>query len=513
MHRVAVLQQQLGGTENFCLSAPVAGSVATCDNYISGQSVPPSSGKYLDVTAPATGSVIARCAVSSAQDVDAAVAAAKKAFPAWSGMTMKQRALIMMRLHQLIVDNEDDLMRSVVQEHGKAANEARGEVQKANETCEFACSLPQIAQGRVLEVSGGVVCQDSKEPLGVVASIVPFNFPLMVPMWTLPIAIGTGNCLVMKPSEKVPITATLKLTQLLKKAGIPDGVVNIVNGTHDVVNRLCDHPDIAALTFVGSSRVAGIVEKRCHDSSNRKRCIALGGAKNHMVAMPDADIDMISTDIMNSAFGSAGQRCMAASVLVTVGQQDALLSAVVKKAGALKAGQAAGEIGPVIDPAARDRICKYITEAEAKGAKLLLDGRKWAQKEGSWVGPSILLHSNRSDAALQEEIFGPVLSVVVAKNREDAVKIENSSEYGNAACIYTSSGMNAEWFTKRLTANMLGVNIGVPVPREPFSFGGMGKSKFGQSGDITGESAIEFFTRRRKVTTKWVPPAQRTWMD
>eukprot|EP00756_Hemistasia_phaeocysticola_P035201 Hpha_TRINITY_DN16569_c2_g2::TRINITY_DN16569_c2_g2_i1::g.134484::m.134484/K00140/mmsA, iolA, ALDH6A1; malonate-semialdehyde dehydrogenase (acetylating) / methylmalonate-semialdehyde dehydrogenase len=492
------------------MSGPV-----TCDNYVGGAFQAPSTGRYVDVTSPADGSVIARVADSGAADVDAAVQAAKKAMAEWGhSFTMKKRALCLLKFHQLLVDHEDELAQMIVREHGKSISEAKAEVQKGNETVEYACSLPQIAQGRILEVSRGVTCQDSKEPLGVVAHIVPFNFPLMVPMWTLPIAIGTGNTVVMKPSEKVPMTMTLRVTQLIKEAGIPDGVVNIVNGTVDAVNGLCDHPEIAALTFVGSTRIADLVEQRCHASSNRKRVIALGGAKNHMVAMPDANVEMTAADVVASFTGTAGQRCMAATVLVTVGQADVLVKAVSEKAAAVKPGQGPGEIGPVIDQAAKDRIVGYINRAEAGGAKILVDGRSWCQRSpGFWVGPTVIAHSERTDRALHEEIFGPVLSIIVAESREDAVGIENRSEYGNAACIYTSSGAHAEWFAKRFTANMLGVNIGVPVPREPFSFGGMGLSKFGQSGDITGDSAIEFFTRRKKITTKWVPPVQRTWMD
>lgn len=485
------------------------------ENYIAGKFVAPASGKWVDVTAPATGEVIAKSADSGAADVDAAVQAAKAAFGEWSTTyTMKKRVLCLLKFHQLLVDHEEDLAKCIVQEHGKSISEARAEVQKGNETVEYACSLPQIASGRILEVSRGVTCQDSKEPLGVVGMIVPFNFPLMVPMWTLPIAIGCGNTVVMKPSEKVPMTMTLKISQLIREAGIPDGVVNIVNGTADTVNALCDHPNIEALTFVGSSRIAEHVEQRCNASSNRKRVIALGGAKNHMVAMPDANVEMTAADVTASFAGSAGQRCMAATVLVTVGQADVLVKAVVEKAAACKPGQGPGEICPVIDQAAKDRILGYIERAEAGGAKIILDGRSWCQRSpGYWVGPTVIVHSNREDRALHEEIFGPVLSIIVAESREDAVGIENASPYGNAACIYTSSGAHAEWFTKRFTAAMLGVNIGVPVPREPFSFGGMGASKFGQSGDITGDSAIEFFTRRRKITTKWVPPVHRTWMD
>jgi len=308
---------------------------------------------------------------------------------------------------------------------------------------------------------------------------------------------------------------TLLLSSLLKEAGVPDGVVNIVNGGADTVNALCDHPDIAALSFVGSSKIAKHVTDRCHAQGHGKRVVALGGAKNHMVAAPDNEVAMTSTDVVNSFAGSTGQRCMAASMLVLVGEQPELLKAIVEKAAALKPGREKGEIGPVIDKMSFERIMGYISRAEEGGATVLLDGRHWAtdMKEGCWIGPTILMHKSADEEACKDEIFGPVLSIAVVETKEEAIKIENANVYGNAACIYTMSGFMAEWFTKRFSAAMLGVNIGVPVPREPFSFGGMNASKFGQSGDITGQGAISFFTRTRKVTTKWAPPIVRTWMD
>lgn len=292
----------------------------------------------------------------------------------------------------------------------------------------------------------------------------------------------------------------------MNEAGIPSGVFNIVNGGADVVNALVDHPDVKAFTFVGSTPVARLLSQRAR--AIPKKALCLGGAKNHLVVLPDADIEMTTGDIINSFAGSAGQRCMAASVMLLVGEQKACLDKLCEKTAAMKAGQGAGECGPIIDDAALSRTTKYINEAESGGAKILVDGRKWTNTvnggKGFWIGPTVILHSNKDDAAMKEEIFGPVISVYVVKDREEAISIENSSPFGNAASIYTAVGQNADWFTKRFDAAMIGVNIGVPVPREPFAFGGWNDSKFGDM-DITGDGGIEFFTRRRKITTKWVP--------
>lgn len=335
----------------------------------------------------------------------------------------------------------------------------------------------------------------------------------MVPMWTIPISLTMGNCVILKPSEKVPTTMQ-RIAELMVQAGVPAGVFQIVHGAVDVVTALCDHSDITAVTFVGSSKVANIVSQRCH--AVNKRVLALGGAKNHLVALPDCDIGMAARDIVASFAGCCGQRCMAASALLLVDEDkvegdsmgilDALVDQVVSVSGALTAGQGAGQVGPLIDKIAQDRVISYIAEAEASGARILLDGRSWARdhSKGFWVGPTIILHTNPKDRALQDEIFGPVLSILRVSNRDEAIAIENANPYGNAACIYTERGCNAEWFTRRFRAAMLGVNIGIPVPREPFSFGGLygTLSKYGNS-DITGDGAMEFFSNRIKITTKW----------
>jgi len=401
--------------------------------------------------------------------------------------------------------NADELVDIVVKEHGKCRPEALASLMKGIETLEYACSLPQLIGGRVLDVSTGVQCREVREALGVVGAVVPFNFPVMVPFWTVPISMACGNCVILKPSEKVPLTMN-RIAQLMSEAGVPPGVFNIVNGGADVVNAMIDHPDVKAFSFVGSTPVAKLLSQRAR--AINKRALCLGGAKNHLVVLPDADIEMTTGDIINSFAGSAGQRCMAASVMLMVGEQKACLDRLCEKAAAMKAGQGSGECGPVIDAAAVERICKYIKEAEDGGAQVLIDGRAWTGTvnggKGFWVGPTVLLHKNKNDAAMREEIFGPVISVYICASREEAIEIENSSPFGNAASIYTAVGQNADWFTKRFDAAMIGVNIGVPVPREPFAFGGWNESKFGDM-DITADGGIEFFTKRRKITTKWVP--------
>jgi len=486
-------------------------AVTQADNWIGGEFVAPIGGKYIDVECPRDGKSIGRVAVSDARDVEKAVAAATEAFKVWGSMTVKARALVVMKLHSLIEQHAEELAQIIMQEHGKNYVEAMGDVAKGNETVEYACSLPQLVQGKLLEVGTGVFCQDTRRPLGVVASIVPFNFPLMVPLWTLPIAVACGNCLIVKPSEKVPLTLT-KMTELFTLAGFPKGVINIVQGMKDAVEAIIDHPAVKAVSFVGSTKVAEAVAHR--GRMLNKRVLALGGAKNHLVTMPDCNMEMAAQDIVNSYTGCTGQRCMAASVLLTVGKQPDLIKLIVEKSKVLKPGSQNRELGPVIDSFSLQRITRYIDEAEKAGTKILLDGRGWTteNKQGYWIGPTILQHSNHMDPAMRDEIFGPVLSIYECSSPDEALAIQQGNPYGNAAAVYTSSGETALWFTQRFSAGMLGVNIGVPVPREPFSFGGINASKFGDM-DITGDGGVEFFSQRIKVTTKWNPPEKRTWMD
>jgi acyl-CoA reductase-like NAD-dependent aldehyde dehydrogenase len=312
---------------------------------------------------------------------------------------------------------------------------------------------------------------------------------------------------VLKPSEKVPLT--LNRIASIATEIFPPGVINLVHGDKDAAQHLIEHPKVNAVTFVGTTAVAQHVSRQCRTLG--KRCLALGGAKNHLVAVPDCNLEMTAQDVVNSFSGCAGQRCMAASVLLLVGEQAELLDLICKKAEALQPGSGSRQVGPVIDTMSRDRIISYIDEAEKSGAQILVDGRGWASRQGSWVGPTVILHKSSKDRALHDEIFGPVISIYVCQSASEAIEIENANPYGNAACIYTSSGAVAEWFTKRFSAGMMGVNIGVPVPREPFSFGGINASSFGDM-DITGDGGVEFFTLRKKVTTKWTVPTEKSWM-
>ena len=436
------------------------------DNYINGGFVPPSTNDYLDVINPANSKTIGKVGLSEKCDVDSAVAAAKNAFPAWSSKTIKQRAAIMMKFHALVKEHAQQMAELIVQENGKNITEALADVAKGNETVEWACGLPQSSVGNTLRVSGQVSCTDRRDPLGVVTCIVPFNFPFMVPMWTVPIALVMGNTVVLKPSEKVPLTMHYA-AELFKQAGLPDGVFNMVQGTRTCVEALIDHDDVTAVTFVGSSPIAKIVAHRCRSLPEPKRCTALGGAKNHLVALEDCDLESATADITVSFAGCAGQRCMAASVLLTVDESEeeepfgnVLVDKIITKASKIKPGSGPGELGPVIDQASYDKILSYIEHSEKMGAKVLLDGRSWKKDEGFWIGPTILQHSSLEDKTVSEEVFGPVLSVYPVKSWEEAVAIENSSPFGNAASIYTTHGGNAEWFTSRFRASMLGVNIG-----------------------------------------------------
>ena len=478
-------------------------------NYISGEFVPATAGEFLDVTDPALGEVISRVPLSPAGDIDSAVQAAKKAFPGWSSMPIKERVQVFFRYKTLLEQNIDELAALVTEENGKIASEARAEVLKSAELTEFACSLPQICAGEVLEVSRGVECRIERFPVGVVASITPFNFPNMVPNWTIPNAIALGNCMILKPSEMVPLSAG-RIAELLREAGLPDGVLNIVHGGQATVEAICDHPGIDAITFVGSTRVAKIVYRR--GTANLKRVLALGGAKNHLIVMPDAEPEMTSSNVVASMSGCAGQRCMAASVMMAVGKSDHIIE---RMAGILRNMVPGTHLGPVISKEAKARIESYITEAEKAGAKVLVDGRGFSvpgRERGFYVGPTLIDHVTPDMRIAQEEVFGPVMVIIRANDVEEAVSVQQKSRYGNAASVFTESGGVARYVMEKASAGMVGVNVGVPVPREPFSFGGWNESKFGV-GDITGRGSIEFFTQAKKMTTKWNKEAGVNWMS
>ena len=477
-------------------------------NFINGQFESSTAAK-IDVVCPTNGTVISTVPLSGKEELDKAVQAAEKAFPAWSGKTIKDRVQVFYKYRQLLEQNREELSKIVMEENGKTMGESIAEVDKSIELTEFACSLPQMIQGEIMEVSKGVECRIERKAIGVVASISPFNFPNMVPHWTIPNALALGNCLILKPSEVVPISAT-KMAEMLKEAGLPDGVFSVVNGGREIVEAICDHPGIQAVSFVGSTKIAKLVYKRA--SASLKRCLALGGAKNHLIVFPDAHVEMTASNIAASMSGCAGQRCMASSAMVGVGKVDHIIEKLCEEARKIVPGE---NLGPVISQAAKERIERYITEAEQAGAKILVDGRNATVKDnegGFYVGPTVIDFVTPDMAIAKEEVFGPVISILRAKDIDEAMDIENSSNYGNAAGVFTQSGGLARQVIERASAGMIGVNIGVPVPREPFSFGGWNESKFGVC-DITGKSSIEFWTKLKKTTTKWNPEAQTNWMS
>jgi malonate-semialdehyde dehydrogenase (acetylating)/methylmalonate-semialdehyde dehydrogenase len=481
---------------------------ADARNFIGGAFVSPQvDAGTLPVHNPRHGAVMAQVHLSGAADVDAAVKAAEAALPAWRALPVRDRAQVFYRLRERMAAEIESLTWLVSHENGKVYAEARAEVEKAIECVEFGCSLANLAAGGQIDVSKGVNCAETYEPLGVVAGVTPFNFPLMVPLWMLPQALVGGNAFVLKPSERVPLS-TQRLAVLLREAGLPDGIFNIVNGTQPVVEALCDHPRIRALGFVGSTRVAKLVYGRA--SAAGKRALCLGGAKNHLIVVPDADVDLSAENIVASFAGCAGQRCMAASVLVAVGDCERVLDAIVEKAGRLRTGV---DMGPVISAAAHARITGAITRAAEEGAVVRLDGRgASADAGGYWVGPTILDRVRPDMPAGCEEIFGPVLSIVRVATVDEAIAIENANPYGNASSVFTTSGAVARYVMGRVEAGMCGVNVGVPVPREPFGFAGWNDSAFGH-GNLTGWDGFRFWTRARKVTSKWALQSDWTWMS
>ncbi len=463
----------------------------------------------IKVISPVDGTLLSVVPMSNAGDLDLAVRSARTAFKVWGKTPIKERVQVFFRFKTLLEKHKTELAQIVSEENGKTLDEGLAEIEKSIELTEFACSLPQLITGELLEVSRGIECRTEHVPLGIVASIVPFNFPSMVPCWTIPNAITLGNCMILKPSEKVPLSAG-RIAELLKEAGLPDGVLNIVHGNSKIVEAICDHPDIEAVSFVGSTKVAKIVYKRA--TGNFKRCLALGGAKNHLLVLPDAIPDMTAQNITASMSGCAGQRCMAASAMIAVGQVDHIIEKLCEEAKKIVAGK---NLGAVINKEAKDRIEKYISEAEKMGAKILVDGRNTVvegMENGTYIGATVIDYVSPEMSVAREEIFGPVICIMRTETLEEALMIENSNPYGNAASVFTQNGAAARYVIENASAGMVGVNVGVPVPREPFSFGGWNESRFGV-GDITGKSSIEFWTKLKKSTTKWNPQAGVNWMS
>lgn len=468
-------------------------------NYINGNAVP-TSGTTKDVISPVNGEVLSTVPLSTEAELEAAVTAAKAAFASWSTQTLRQRCDVFYRYRNLLQDNLDELSRICHEENGKTIGESKAEVLKAIELTELACSLPNLVAGETLEVSPGFDCSIQQAPLGVVSCITPFNFPIMVPHWTIPMALALGNTMIFKPSEQVPLSGA-RVAELLTQAGLPDGVFNVVHGDKQVVQSICNHADVEALTFVGSTPVAKTVYAQA--TATYKRALAMGGAKNHLIVMPDADVEHTAANVAASACGCAGQRCMAAATMVAVGEVDHIVEQVVNQSRALVPGE---NLGAVISADAKARIENFINEAEEQGASVLLDGRNTTVEgceNGTYVGPTVLDNVTPEMNIASAEVFGPVLSIIRTGNLDEAIELENASPYGNAAVVYTQDGQVAREFTDRASSGMIGVNVGVPVPREPFGFGGWNDSRFGV-GDITGRGSIQFWTQSKKITSHWV---------
>jgi malonate-semialdehyde dehydrogenase (acetylating)/methylmalonate-semialdehyde dehydrogenase len=478
------------------------------DNYIAGSWTPATGTEALDVTSPASGEVLARVPLSASADLDAAVHAARAALPEWRAVSTIARAQKLFALRQGLVERKEDLARSVTIEMGKTIVDARAEVARMIEMVEAACGLPTTMQGRNLEdVSRNVDAETIRQPVGVCAAIVPFNFPAMVPFWFLPFAIGCGNAFVLKPSEQVPLTQQIAF-EVLHELDLPAGVVNLVNGSREIVEGILDHPGIDAVSFVGSAPVAKIVYERAAKAG--KRVQALGGAKNHMVVMPDAVIDKTVDGLIGSAFGAAGQRCMAGSVVVTVGDaHDKLMGPLKEATKALRVGDGledGTDVGPVVSEQARSRIRDWIDRGEAEGAQVAVDGRTDASG-ACFVGPTILDGVRPEMEVAQVEIFGPVLSVINVDTLDEAIAVVNGSRFGNGTSIFTESGASVRRYRHEVQAGMIGVNIGVAAPVAFFPFSGWKDSFLGDL-HAHGPDAVEFFTRKKTVTSRWFSSGQ-----
>jgi malonate-semialdehyde dehydrogenase (acetylating)/methylmalonate-semialdehyde dehydrogenase len=467
-------------------------------------------GARFEIVSPWFGKTVGESHESTAADLEKAVAAAQAAFPAWSRMPIKERTQIMFRFREILLRDIDAISQVISLENGKLLGESKAGLMKGIEVLEYATSLQNSDQGGKTEVSRGVFCEYRREPLGIVASITPFNFPAMVPMWTIPIALTVGNCFIWKPSEKTPLTSRL-LASALKEAGLPDGVFNVLQGGKTIVEALMDHPQIKAVSFVGSTKIAKLVYER--GTRHGKRVLALGGAKNHIFLLPDAEAEMAGKGIADSFTGCAGQRCMAASVLLPIQDPKKQIEKIVEEASKVRLGQ---DMGAVISKEQLQFLTAAIERAEKAGARVLLDGRKATPpagyEGGNWLGPTILDNVDKNSEAATVELFGPVLSIIRTTSMKEAIAIENSNPYGNAASIFTNTGPWAEFVATHAKAGMIGVNVGVPVPREPFSFGGINESKYGH-GDITGANSLNFWSDLKKVTTKWQQSADANWMS
>ncbi len=482
-------------------------SVAEITHWIDGAEDAGHGSRRQDVFNPATGQVTGSLHLADREDLEKTLQAARQAADSWAEVSLSKRMAVLFRFRELVHSHTQELASLVTAEHGKVLSDAAGEVARGLEVVEFACALPQTLKGEYSDqVSTGIDVFSFRQPLGVVAGITPFNFPVMVPLWMAPIAIATGNAFVLKPSERDP-SASLLLARLWKEAGLPDGVFNVLHGDKETVDGLLTHELVDGVSFVGSTPIA----KYVHETATKhgKRVQALGGAKNHAVIMPDADLDLAADHLSAAAFGSAGERCMAISVAVAVGDAaDELVAKVGERAQGITVGDGTEgdvEMGPLITPASKERVQRIVTEAEADGAALVVDGRELVvegREEGFFVGPTVLDRVKEEMSAYQEEIFGPVLAVIRVDTLEEAIRVINANPYGNGTAIFTSSGYAARTFKRRVTVGMIGVNVPIPVPAAQHSFGGWKDSLFGDH-HIYGPDGVRFYTRGKAITERW----------
>lgn len=478
-------------------------------NFINGEWVPGTEGS-IKIYSPYNGALMGEVSVPSHSQINDAIEAADRAQKDWGRTPLKERARVLFNFRNILLRDLDAIAHVKSAESGKTFEEGKAGLMKGIEVLEFALSLQNLDLGGKMEVSRGVFCEYRREALGVVANITPFNFPAMVPMWTIPIALGLGNAYVWKPSDKTPMTS-LKIAAALSEAGLPKGLLTVLHGGEASVNAIIDHAKVRAVGFVGSTKIAKLVYQRT--TSLGKRALCMGGAKNHLILLPDANPDLSGTGISDSFTGCAGQRCMAASVLLAVGDVDKHIERIVARAQSLKLGT---DMGALITKAQREFLVAAIERAEKGGARILLDGRKAqapaGMEGGNWLGPTILDQVKAGSEAHQVELFGPIISIIRCKDLTEALAVQATSEYGNACSVFTSNGALADRVMREARAGMVGVNVGVPVPREPFSFGGINASKFG-SGDITGVHSLDFWSDVKKITTKWEKQNDSTWMS
>ena len=470
------------------------------------------AGRTADVFDPATGEVSGRVSLATAEETDAAVEAAARAFPGWRDASLTKRTQVLFRFRELLDAHRDDLAALITAEHGKVHSDALGEVARGLEVVEFACGIPHLLKGGYSEnVSTRVDSYSIRQPLGVVAGITPFNFPAMVPMWMFPVAIACGNTFVLKPSERDP-SASLLLAELWQRAGLPDGVFNVVQGDKAAVDRLLEHPSVRAVSFVGSTPIARYVYET--GTAHGKRVQALGGAKNHMLVLPDADLDLVADSAVSAGFGSAGERCMAISVVLAVDPiGDELVEKIVSRVRDLQVGPGTdpeSQMGPLVTAAHRDKVASYLDLGVQEGAKLVVDGRetpvRGGRGNGFWLGPTVLDHVPPNSRVHREEIFGPVLSIVRVRSYEEGLELINTGEYGNGTAIFTNDGGAARRFQNEVEVGMIGVNVPIPVPMAFYSFGGWKASLFGDT-HVHGTEGVHFYTRGKVVTSRWLDPS------